>query len=270
MKCHEGDRIKINFQNNRLTCGKSTVTIPTYSSIDHDVNDLKRQKQMLCRSYIELFEAIIDEKSNNVKELENLIENIQSLDGRYYTIMQEYDKMKTTNEVLLDKLKDTLHESKNIYSSTSAYDPSLKSKLYKLHKEAMGLQQKLQASIDHLPGYYAKLKTKDSVPTVNDKANDKATNKEAVKKKVLEKKPPSPHLSMEKVDEIKSKIKDLLKSKFKPKTLQECTSRQHSKAFYMSKEDLIKQIEATPEIKKLMPANYKTLSKEKICENLPF
>ena len=192
--------------------------------------------------------------------------NIQQIDGQYYTIMQQYDKMKVTNQVLVDKLKDVLHESLTLYSNSVAYDPSLKSKLYKLHKEAMGLQHRIQTSMDEMPKYYMKHSRKVKETDVKSQQVDVVQ----VKKKVPEKKSSPPHLSVEKVDEIKSKIKDLLKSKFKPKTLQECVSRQHSKAFYMSKEELIKQIEATPEIKKLMPANYKTLSKEKICEKLPF
>lgn len=60
---------------------------------------------------------------------------------------------------------------------------------------------------------------------------------------------------------IKDNIKNLLKFKSKA----ECVSKAKSKAFYMSKEEIIKLIDSTPELKAIVPENYKTLNKEQLC-----
>lgn len=60
---------------------------------------------------------------------------------------------------------------------------------------------------------------------------------------------------------IKDNIKNLLKFKNKA----ECVSKAKSKAFYMSKEEIIKLIDSTPELKAIVPENYKTLNKEQLC-----
>ena len=87
-----------------------------------------------------------------------------------------------------------------------------------------------------------------------------------VRKEALVKK--QAKLTESQVKIIRKNIKDLIKEKFKPKTLEECASQKRSQPYYMKKEDIVATIEDTPEIKSMMPANYKTLSKEKICTYL--
>lgn len=48
----------------------------------------------------------------------------------------------------------------------------------------------------------------------------------------------------------------------------ECISRATSKAFYMSKAELVDTIKKDPQLQQLVGANYAALSKEKICEKL--
>ena len=67
---------------------------------------------------------------------------------------------------------------------------------------------------------------------------------------------------------IKKNIKELVKEKFKPKTLEECASQKRSQPYYMKKDDILKTIDETPEIKQVMPANYKSLNKEELCKQL--
>lgn len=67
---------------------------------------------------------------------------------------------------------------------------------------------------------------------------------------------------------IKKNIKELIKEKFKAKTLEECASQKRSQPYYMKKEDILKTIEENPDIKQVLPANYKSLSKENLCEHL--
>lgn len=67
-------------------------------------------------------------------------------------------------------------------------------------------------------------------------------------------------------NDIKENIKDILKQTFKFKNIQECTSKARTKDFYSSKEDILQAIEANDSLKKLMPANYKKLNKDQLCE----
>lgn len=49
-------------------------------------------------------------------------------------------------------------------------------------------------------------------------------------------------------------------------TKKECTSREVSKPYYISKKDLVDQISGNNEMKKLFPKDYKTMKKEQLCD----
>ena len=102
----------------------------------------------------------------------------------------------------------------------------------------------------------AKLPKKVPVP----QQKQKATKKTAIVAKV----------TPQQINAIKDNVKELITQKFKFKTKEECTTRKTSQPYYMSKDNIVEEIEKTPEIKKLMPAKYKTLPKEKICDYLFF
>lgn len=68
------------------------------------------------------------------------------------------------------------------------------------------------------------------------------------------------------VEEIKARVKDLLKRTFQYRNKQECLSR--TKSLFMSKEQIIEAIEKQEDLKKLLPSNYKKLSKDALCEQL--
>ena len=105
---------------------------------------------------------------------------------------------------------------------------------------------------------------------VKNKKHEKSSNEKKGKKtidkieKAKEKEAVS--ISKEKMINIREKAKDRMKSVFKFNNKQECISR--AKAVFMSKEQIINEIEKYPELKELFPAKFKSMTKEDICSIL--
>jgi predicted transcriptional regulator len=74
-----------------------------------------------------------------------------------------------------------------------------------------------------------------------------------------------PKIKEQNVKIIKNNIKDLIKDKFRAKNIEECKSKQRSKEYFMKKDEILDIIDKNPELKNLLPANYKTLDKENLC-----
>ena len=68
------------------------------------------------------------------------------------------------------------------------------------------------------------------------------------------------------IDEIKKRVKPKLASLFKFKSGKECLSR--AKTLFMSRDDIIKVIDSHDDLKNNMPANFKKLTKEALCEKI--
>lgn len=75
-------------------------------------------------------------------------------------------------------------------------------------------------------------------------------------------------LTPEKFDKVKESIKKLLKDNFRFTNAEECTSAKRSQKYYTSKTEILDVIERVPEVKKLMPAKYKSLNKEDLCKSI--
>lgn len=90
-----------------------------------------------------------------------------------------------------------------------------------------------------------------------------------IKLKKDKEKEPEPKKDIKKLTNIqKNIIKDNIKNLLKFKSKSECVSKAKTKAYYMSKEEIVKLIESTPELKAIVPENYKTLNKEQLCTYL--
>lgn len=103
--------------------------------------------------------------------------------------------------------------------------------------------------------------TTPSTPTTID-----VTIEQSPKKKIPKKKTDNKKLTTDKKEEITSNIKELLAKNFPFKDKPQCVSKQRSQPYYASKEEILEKIEKDPELKKLVPANYKKLTKDKLCE----
>jgi len=74
-----------------------------------------------------------------------------------------------------------------------------------------------------------------------------------------------PEVTKKKILEANRKA---LNKAFKFKTVEECQSMKRSQPFYMSKEDIVAEIEKDNDLKRRMPPKYKLLKKEEICKEI--
>lgn len=76
-------------------------------------------------------------------------------------------------------------------------------------------------------------------------------------------------LSPEKIDAIKKAAKNKVASVlWKFKTKDECASSSRKQPYYQSKAEIIQIISKQPQVMKMLPKNYKTLSKDELCKYL--
>ena len=127
--------------------------------------------------------------------------------------------------------------------------------LYKLYKE---YREKYTPEIDYGVLEMPKLEDLNAANVVMVPEKQKPKQKAIAPKNI----PPS------NVKIIKSNIKELIKNVFKPKTKEECASQKRSQPYFMKKEDILTAIDENPDIKSVLPENYKTLNKENLCEHL--
>jgi hypothetical protein len=65
-----------------------------------------------------------------------------------------------------------------------------------------------------------------------------------------------------------SMVKHIILSSFPFKTREECVSKKRLAEHYMTKEDIVKVINQSAEIKSVVPVNYKSLKKDELCDAL--
>ena len=97
------------------------------------------------------------------------------------------------------------------------------------------------------------------------KKRKKRRRKSKLKKKIQEKQQNTPTA---KLDKMEGSIKDKLNKLFKFSNEAECATRAHSAKFFMKKGDILQIIKKSEEIKKRLPDNYESLSKQDICKEL--
>ena len=166
---------------------------------------------------------------------------------------------------------DDEHDMLNRYFQKINEDTNLGKKI-NISYNSSKLYQELQADI-----HYDGQKVKKLVKHFLDKLENNGKDQEKpiidyyiaelpIIKLKKEAKEPEPKKDIKKLTNIqKNIIKDNIKNLLKFKNKAECVSKAKSKAFYMSKEEIIKLIDSTPELKAIVPENYKTLNKEQLC-----
>ena len=117
-----------------------------------------------------------------------------------------------------------------------------------------------------LQSMYARLDNKGVVGFSSDNTQNKNTNGRSKSK------PSTPEKIATRVTNSDSEeqhtITAMIKRFFPFTNNDECVSAKRSLPTYMSKQDIVKQINNNKSLKTLAPKNYRTLSKEKLCEFL--
>lgn len=283
---------------NGLVINGKNLKPPHIIYVNDRVKELKTEKYKLLIEYQDLYSTIIvlpiEKVTKTMQErYTNLVEKISTIDKEIDQLYSYNGLVNNIVKVDLDtlytKYDNNLREQKVLTDEFGDFNRYVKltEKNKKTLEEIRELKNKSHVNfyIENLPEL-SNVILKD-IPTLhvpkpqikedNDQEKDKEKDQEKDKEiKSKEKKPKKntkkeviKKLSPKQLETIKGNIKELVGSKFlKPQSKDECISQKRSQPYYMSLKAILEEIEKTPELKALLPKNYKTLSKEKLCEYL--
>jgi hypothetical protein len=273
--------IKIEVINKEIKTQGKTVTLPEFENIQDIMSRLKKEKSVLMKKLHIIYNKILHSKQEDhflyKEEYESLLERINNIEFEMKEIVLFLDRQVKINdlEVQLSKLEtEKLFYSQKVEilqnrlrNNKSSKDEEEYNKVRDILKEKKDEVNKVHSLLMQYNHNNYEVITK--LPSFADnkeeiiKPNKKEPKPKQKKVKTPEKKK---SLSPEQVKSILVNNKNQIMDKFRFKTKEECLSRKA--AVFMSKEEIIKVIEENESLKKAMPAKYKTLSKEKICEFL--
>ncbi len=286
---------KFIFKKNGLVINGKNIVPPRIIYVNDRLKQLKSDKCKLLIQYHDLYNTIvmipIDKVSktmqdkygklvDNINSIEQEIEELQSYNGLLHDMTKlESDKL---NEKYMNLLREqnmltnefgdinrylTLHENVKILQeriNEQDKKPSINFYIDELPKLSNVVLKSLESLPENKPAIEIENKP-EMEPVIESKKSKKESKKETKPKKEIKKKEVSP----KQLEIIKDNVKKLLGSKFlKPQSKEECVSQKRSQAYYMSLKSILEEIEKHPELKAILPKNYKTLPKEKLCEYL--
>jgi hypothetical protein len=199
-----------------------------------------------------LFSDNPDKFKQNYNDIIGALNKLQDEIDNVHEYYEQLDEFQETS--LVSDIKTTLRQMKKAKQEENL------SLYVKTLKTVRKLENKLLEEPDDIE--YIILKPCEEVEITKEDKQKVEIRKEPLEKRKKQK------ISNTNVKIIKENLKDLIKSKFKPQTLEECASQKRSQPYFMKKEDIINKIEENPEIKRILPANYKSLAKEALCKYL--
>jgi hypothetical protein len=267
------------FSNDSILCKKTSVKMPEYVQISTIMDALKKEKASLHKRYTYLTCEMISlgynkkPPSSLKEEFDRIATRLISIEKEIESMLMSYTPTKTVSERVDDIITNAYDE---LDSSVSGYRPvnvaqihqKVQTDIKKLHNDMIDFpmdgmfMQKGVYTLNTLSKVANPVDTKVAAPAKT-KATAKAQVKAPAKAKPAALVPP---LTRKEEKLIQKNIQQLLKEKLAFTSISECTSKARSKPFFKSKDDIIKLIEADERLKKLMPSNYKSLSKEKLCD----
>jgi hypothetical protein len=226
-------------------------------NIQEELSKLYTQRRDFYVKYRLLEDKIVhsDHPDSYKTDYNKIVEEINTLQTKINQLHDYYDLVSEPKEPDYAKIEDKMGK---LYESMQE-DPTLISEYVKFYRKLRSMQQ------DHAPDATVEYVVL-TPPTVETATEDIVVRKEPLVKPKRGQKGIA--LSNSDVKIIKKNVKQLIKEKFKAQTLEECTSQKRSQPYYMKKEDILNMIESNPELKRILPANYKTLNKENLCKHL--
>lgn len=292
-KCHNVSSINMAFKDGHLLVNSTYIKPASYVSF-RDLSlqymnvkkDLMRKIfdiQALVISNIKPSKDIQHEYETYVKELADIEDKLNELNINYASANRNERYYEILNEI--QQLKD---KERRILDTESEYDKKVSKKLANINSKLLSLNTELKHVSDASTQEYLKIKdakivkkvekapsparASPSPPKAKGKATTKGKPKTEVKTKTKKEKGPSPktklNLTKEEKNTIKTNVKDLIRSTFAFKNSEECLSKKRSQPYYETKDSIVEKISKSAELKKLMPGNYRSLTKEKICDKL--
>lgn len=250
----KGNHVFVLYSDNGRSSEKTAFTMPVYRNTHEQIRRYAKKYQDLCISFIK------ERKADTLDEIERTRMDIDVL--IYYDILVNA-KVKTKIHTLMKERDEVLSKLVNARNGADLDEDKAQS-IIKLQDEYWELIQKVRAWEDkqRIDYYVETLPESTAVPTITRDHVDKVIAKkpkDAVKKESSNK------------NDIPAPVHNILKSfpfnklPVQMKSKDECLSRSPSKPYYISKENLIKAIDADPELKEIFGPKYKTKSKEELC-----
>lgn len=280
-KCHDVNTISVAYQDGLLKQRNKTVQPSMFRNLVTYAEDLKKQRIGLMRSYYDVYERLVHTNASlnakQQKEFNDLVHQIQSID-------EELDDIRATHHVArrqarpqtaIDKYKHLSQQSAAMYNAANVYDTATAKKLGDNARTLLQLDSEIK-NAPHVSDYtmvhigkILRIGTPKSTNTSPSPSNKHITKK-AIKEKTKAKKVTTTKKVVNDLEKnaIKENVKELIKHTFAFKTKEECTSSKRSQPYYENKDSIVEKISKNENLKKLMPSNYKSLPKEKICEEL--
>jgi hypothetical protein len=245
-----------------------TIERPTYIDLHQAFRDISNEYQTYMKQYEYEKHRVLQNESatnlinltehmNKLKQVLAIINSIQ-LESKnkeriaYVSTYENYIKKKNQLEHLYDNIKE--HDYNDIDSNKYIHEYINQKQLLDEYRNTPNFKETVSNAIN-------KFKTDYHTESINSYLYETSNKYVEMEKKIENK-----TKKLEKA--ISKKIKDKLKKKdltnFTDKT--ECLSNKTSKPFYMSKSDLVKQIQKDPILnKRIGSLNVKSLSKNKLC-----
>lgn len=303
-ECQKRDRTTIVFTDGNIVCGKKRMAMPTYVDSREALTSLLQERRRLQQEHAVMikdiihgerldstsFDAIAMAITENETKIETILVSIKRSPQQHAveqkipnTPKERAQKFVADVEAMRRAKYLAALESGRFVKSDGAPTPvSIKPKAAKPKAKPPAPAKERTPSPESVAESDSKRERafsseKDSAekseperPHSLSPKNSRTTTGNDVKvapKKVQPKKPPVVVLSPEDKNVVRKQIKDMLKELFKFQDVTECTSKQRSKPFFTTKESILKAIDANPDLKKLMPKNYKSLNKDQLCKH---
>lgn len=304
--CHDVSSVHMLFKDGHLVVNNTYIQPVSYISFKELGIQYMTAKKNLLRKILDIQSLVISNvsPSKQIKqEYEAYVKEVSDLEDKLNELYITYAAT-NANERYMEVLKEVQQlksKQQHIVETESEYDKKASKKLAKITQRLLELNTELKGIRGVSKQDYLKLKdakilskvVKKPTPSASPakeekktqaktkpKANTKtkANEKDALigkeeKVKKPEKAPKTlvkTKLDLTKDDKevIKKNVKDLIKSTFAFKTSDECMSKKRSQPYYETKDTIVEKISNSEELKNLMPGNYKSLTKEKICDRL--
>lgn len=272
---------------------KVDIKKPIYKSVFNEINKLKNEKKNLLQDYEILKDKIINEinSEKDFTKYDNIIKKLTKIDEDIEDLVEYHNKInsivKTNLDKNISKLNEIKSEIKNINKKFLVVNDDIEKKnltrdYLKLEKEKQNLEGNYFNHIDYIvyqiPSikYSSNTKKIEEIKKKPDKVNkttktDKEIENEKrykLKEKISKKNPKTKEEAIQKLNKLEKKYKEKFMNEFNFSNIKECKSSSYRESYFMKKPEILKIIKKYPDIKNILPKNYPTLTKDKLCDEI--
>lgn len=272
---------------------KVDIKKPIYKSVFNEINKLKNEKKNLLQDYEILKDKIINEinSEKDFTKYDNIIKKLTKIDQDIEDLVEYHNKInsivKTNLDKNISKLNEIKSEIKNINKKFLVVNDDIEKKnltrdYLKLEKEKQNLEGNYFNHIDYIvyqiPSikYSSNTKKIEEIKKKPDKVNkttktDKEIENEKrykLKEKISKKNPKTKEEAIQKLNKLEKKYKEKFMNEFNFSNIKECKSSSYRESYFMKKPEILKIIKKYPDIKNILPKNYPTLTKDKLCDEI--